>query len=79
MNLRSWLRRTAETPRPAPSRAAGAHPGEVEAAAVFVCSTCGRTNLPEAGDWDPPICQECDAAINEDAILESEEGALDDL
>ena len=34
----------------------------------FVCSTCGRTDLPEAGDWDPPICQECDAAINFDAI-----------
>jgi hypothetical protein len=36
----------------------------------FVCSTCGRTDLPEAGDWDPPICQECDAAINFDAELE---------
>ena len=35
---------------------------------VFVCSTCGRTDLPEAGNWDPPICQECDAAINFDAI-----------
>ena len=34
----------------------------------FVCSACGRTDLPEAGDWDPPICQECDAAINFDAI-----------
>ena len=34
----------------------------------FVCSTCGRTDLPETGDWDPPICQECDAAINFDAI-----------
>lgn len=21
-----------------------------------------------AGEWDPPICQECDAAINFDAI-----------
>ncbi len=36
----------------------------------FACSTCGRTDLPEAGDWDPPICEECDAAINFDAILE---------
>lgn len=34
----------------------------------FVCSTCGRTDLPAAGGWDPPICLECDAAINEDAI-----------
>ncbi len=33
---------------------------------TFRCTTCGRTDLPEAGDWDPPICQECDAAINFD-------------
>ena len=38
--------------------------------AVFACTTCGRTDLPEAGDWDPPICEECDAAINFDAELE---------
>jgi hypothetical protein len=36
---------------------------------AFVCSSCGRTDLPPAGDWDPPICQECDAAINFDADL----------
>ena len=40
------------------------------AAAVFACTTCGRTDLPEAGDWDPPICEECDAAINFDTLLE---------
>jgi len=34
--------------------------------AAFRCSTCGRTDLPPAGDWDPPICLECDAAINFD-------------
>jgi hypothetical protein len=39
----------------------------------FTCTTCGRTDLPEAGDWDPPICQECDAAINFDAEMESED------
>jgi len=39
--------------------------------AAFVCSTCGRTDLPEMGEWDPPICEECDAAINFDI----EEGA----
>ncbi|MDQ1323060.1 MAG: hypothetical protein QG587_394, partial [Chloroflexota bacterium] len=22
------------------------------------------------GDWDPPICEECDAAINFDTLLE---------
>lgn len=36
----------------------------------FACTTCGRTDLPEAGGWDPPICEECDAAINFDALLE---------
>ncbi len=35
---------------------------------MFACSTCGRTDLPEAGGWNPPICEECDAAINFDAI-----------
>ena len=39
----------------------------------FTCSTCGRTDLPEAGEWDPPICCECDAAINEDAIREEQD------
>lgn len=43
--------------------------GGSEAAA---CSSCGRTDLPMVGDWDPPICQECDAAINFDAIMESD-------
>ena len=41
-----------------------------ETAVVFMCSTCGRTDLPEAGDWDPPICLECDAAINFDIEAE---------
>ncbi len=36
--------------------------------APFTCTTCGRSDLPEAGDWDPPICDECDAAINFDAL-----------
>ena len=40
------------------------------APAVFACTTCGRTDLPEAGDWDPPICEECEAAINFAAELE---------
>lgn len=43
---------------------------------AFTCTTCGRTDLPEAGGWDPPICQECDAAINEDALNEA--GVYDD-
>lgn len=77
MNLRSWLRRATETPRAAPGRATGSQPGDAEAPPVFVCSTCGRADLPETGDWDPPICQECDAAINEDARYEA--GAFDDL
>lgn len=35
-----------------------------------MCSNCGRDDLPEAGGWDPPICLECDAALNFDAELE---------
>jgi hypothetical protein len=50
--------------------AASVGPGR-GASAPFVCSTCGRTDLPEVGDWDPPICQECDAAINFDAEMEA--------
>ena len=42
---------------------------------AFQCSTCGRTDLPPAGDWDPPICQECDAAINDDALMAELDGA----
>jgi hypothetical protein len=37
----------------------------------FVCSQCGREDLPPAGDWDPPVCTECDAAINFDAEIEA--------
>ena len=36
----------------------------------FECADCGRADLPPAGNWDPPICLECDAAINFDAELE---------
>jgi hypothetical protein len=50
-----------------------AHPLDATGASAFVCSTCGRADLPETGDWDPPICLECDAAINFDA--EEEAGA----
>ena len=39
----------------------------------FACSSCGRTDLAPAGDWNPPICEECDAAINFDAIEEFEQ------
>lgn len=44
---------------------------------AFVCTQCGRDDLPPAGDWDPPICQECDAAINFDAEIEA--GYFDDV
>ena len=43
---------------------------------AFVCTTCGRVDLLPAGDWDPPICVECDAAINFDALVEA--GTFDD-
>lgn len=41
--------------------------------ALFVCTTCGRDDLQEAGGWDPPVCEECDAAINFDS-LEDDDG-----
>lgn len=74
----SWLRRLLGFGRsPAasavdPASGADAWLGEENDAAAFVCSTCGRTDLPETGGWDPPICQECDAAINFAAIEEVE-------
>jgi hypothetical protein len=37
-----------------------------------VCSQCGRDSLPIVGGWDPPICEDCDAAINEDAMWSEE-------
>lgn len=45
-------------------------PGAIATLDAFACSTCGRTDLAPAGDWDPPICAECDAAINFDAEME---------
>jgi hypothetical protein len=54
----------------APAVASGLADGFADVA-LFACSTCGRTDLPEAGDWDPPICVECDAAINFDAEVEA--------
>ena len=34
--------------------------------------------MPEAGDWDPQICVECDAALNFDALVEAEAGDDED-
>lgn len=67
--------------RPRPANAPrGVESHDLVAPNPFVCSDCGRTDLPEAGGWDPPICLECDAAINEDAIRESmdDEGWLNE-
>ena len=75
----SWFKRT---PNPTvAARQPHAYPlsGDDLVLPAFTCTTCGRTDLPEAGDWDPPICQECDAAINEDAIREeARDGDSDD-
>lgn len=71
--IKQLLRRSTSLIWPLSRRTAGASPAEVfeiddsEADGLFVCSSCGRADLPEAGDWDPPICLECDAAINFDA------------
>jgi hypothetical protein len=68
----SWLRRLLGSG--GGMQAAGVDAGiGVDPDGVFVCTTCGRSDLPEAGEWDPPICQECDAAINFDAIQEMED------
>ena len=45
----------------------------IAALAAFACSTCGRTDLRPAGDWTPPVCEECDAAINVDVEPEEPE------
>ena len=64
-----WRRREAS---PADASPSGTLPSPIEPA-PFACSACGRTDLPPAGDWDPPMCLECDAAINEDALREADE------
>jgi hypothetical protein len=53
-----------------------AHPLGTGDDAPFTCSTCGRSDLPETGDWDPPICLECDAAINFDAEGDARAGLV---
>jgi hypothetical protein len=60
-----WSPRSAARP-PAFTRPPEPEDDGADAPEAFTCTTCGRTDLPEAGDWDPPICQECDAAINFD-------------
>lgn len=79
-----WFRRAA---RPETPPTAGARPDDDDEDALlaladldldepsddaFACSTCGRTDLPPAGNWDPPICLECDEEINFAAIEEVE-------
>jgi hypothetical protein len=71
MGITSWFRK-ARTSQGVPARPVELDPTEDDEI-PFACSTCGRTDLPEAGDWDPPICLECDAAINEDAIREQQD------
>jgi hypothetical protein len=71
MGILDWLFGTSRDNRPdrqeaAPSGTPTAIPPG------WACSSCGRSDLPPAGDWDPPICLECDAAINFDADLEYE-------
>jgi hypothetical protein len=75
-----WFRRAARQGTPP---AGGARPAgnddqaqltlsDIDAEVEFVCATCGRTDLPPAGDWDPPICHECNEEVNFAAIEEVE-------
>lgn len=66
-----WFRRSGGRTRASHNTAEAELQLPDSAPAPFVCTTCGRTDLPEVGGWDPPICQECDAAINEDAMYEA--------
>ncbi len=72
-----WRRRDAPRER-GPERGAGDPPVdglgvEVTVAAAYPpCSQCGSTRFPLVGGWDPPICADCDAAINEDTIQAEE-------
>jgi hypothetical protein len=44
----------------------------------FVCAGCGETHLEPAGDWDPPVCGECDAARSFEVLqLERDEEDAD--
>jgi hypothetical protein len=69
-----WIRRAAQ---PASPPAGGATFGEAsddvdQGDIEFACSSCGRTDLLPAGDFDPPICSECTEEINFAAIEEVE-------
>ncbi len=77
-----WFRRARQLPAPrdgarSPAAADADVPADLALVAgvsgdeAFVCSQCGRTDLPPAGVWDPPICWECDAAINFDVEVDS--------
>jgi hypothetical protein len=68
-----WFRRSAQTGSPFAGGASFVEAADVDQGAVdFVCSSCGRTDLLPAGDWDPPICSECNEEINFAAIEEVE-------
>ncbi len=74
---RFWRRPAPE--RPAASAAStGPVPARIEITVTVApgrypaCSQCGRDQFPIVGGWDPPICQDCDAAINEDAMWSEE-------
>jgi hypothetical protein len=61
-----WSRPRAAPPPGDPAAVAPHDAFDVDPPDVFVCTTCGRTDLPQSGDWDPPVCLECDAALNFD-------------
>lgn len=81
--MRRWFGRSRRAARPADGTAPRPAPDDgapddaddgVDAADAepFVCASCGRTDLPPGGDWDPPVCVECDEERNFAAIEEVE-------
>ena len=57
--------------------AATADDDDLGALLLLACASCGRTDLPFVDGWPDLTCEECDAAINFDALMEA--GAFDDV
>jgi hypothetical protein len=80
MGILDWLLGTNRTAERLDSRPPEAPAAETPQTVPpgWACSRCGRSDLPPTGDWDPPICLECDAVINFEADLHYQEFLDDD-